>query len=149
MKLPSLPKLPGRRSRLLQEQLQERVQTIDQLTQELDSRNQQIEHLAESYAAHDMTAIFDGLRQTLSEQIDKTRDHSGQQYWHLLERLEQGRARIEKLQMFISIAMRHIGRLEGQIKSAGRVVFTDSESRDVITAAESYQKAIQNEGDPS
>ena len=65
--------------------------------------------------------MFDGLRRTLSEQIDKTRDHGSQQYWDLLERLELGHTRIEKLQTFIAITMRHIGRLEGQIRSTGLV----------------------------
>ena len=141
-------KLPRRKSSLLKKQLNEKDQTITQLTEELQEKNRLIESLAQSYAAHDLSGMFDGLRKTLSEQIDKTRNHGSQQYWDLLERLELGHSRIEKLQTFIAVTMRHIGRLEGQIRSSGRVVFSDTESRDVIAAAETYQNAIQTKETP-
>lgn len=123
--------------------LEERDQTITRLTGELQSKTALIENLARAYATHDLAGMFDGLRRTLCEQIDKTRDHGAQQYWDLMERLERGRDQIHKLQTFISIAMRHIGRMEGQAKLTHQIVLTSEESRDVIQAAEIYQRTLQ------
>ena len=138
-----LPRLPRRKNKQLRQQLTDKDQAIAHLTQELQNKTELIEHLARAYATHDLTGMFDGLRNTLSEQINKTRDHGAQQYWDLLGRLEQGHHQIQKLQTFISISMRHIGRMEGQAKLSNQIILSLEESRDVIHAAENYQNALQ------
>lgn len=154
MKLPRLPQRKNTRLQQelsdkdqtiahLQQELSDKDQTIAHLTQELKNKTELIEHLARAYATHDLTGMFDGLRSSLSEQIDKTRDHGAQQYWDLLGKLEQGHNQIQKLQTFISIAMRHIGRMEGQAKLSNQITLSPEESRDVIHAAEIYQRTLQ------
>jgi hypothetical protein len=128
---------------MLKQQLADKDQTITHLTKELQNRDQVIENLAQSYAAHDMTAIFDGLRKSLSEQIDKTREFGGRQYWDLMGKLEQGHNQIQKLQGFIAVTMRHVGRMEGQAKLSNQITLSPEESRDVIHAAEIYQRTLQ------
>ncbi len=137
------PRFRKRRVTVLQEELDAKDQTIAQLRQEVEEKTSLIETLAQSYACHDLAGMFDGLRKTLSEQIDKTREHGGEKYWDLMAKLERGHTQIQKLQTFISITMRHIGRMEGQAKASGQIRFTEVESRDVIVAAENYQNALQ------
>ncbi len=143
MKLPRLPRRPWFKRRLLEAQLLEKDQAINRLARELETKDRLINNLARSYAAHDMTAIFDGLRKSLSEQIDKTREFGGRQYWDLVSKLEHSHRQIQKLQAFIAVTMRHVGQIEGQAKRSAQITLSPEESRAVIQAAETYQQTLQ------
>ena len=138
-----LSRLFNRKTKELQEQLAHKDQTISHLSEELQSKTDLIEHLTQAYGAHDLSSMFDGLRNTLSEQINRTRDHGAQQYWDLLGKLERGREQIQNLQSFISVTMRHIGRMEGQAKTSNQITLSSEEGQDLIHAAELYQRTLQ------
>ena len=117
---------------------------VQSLEDQLGEKKRLVEELSRSYAGNDLTGIAEVLCRTLSGQMDRTRDLGERQVRGLMEGIEKSRQRIERLQVFIAIAMRHIGRLEGLSRCGGHIRLECSESRDLILAAEHYQRSLQS-----
>jgi len=127
--------------------LRENLQRQEEQTRELQNRLREKEALLEdvsrSCASHDLVGMAEVLCRTFAEQADKSRDLEAERCRRLMAGLEHGRRKIETLQIFLSIAMRHIGRLEGLSLHSEEITLKPEHSRDLITAAQNYQNSLQ------
>lgn len=119
-------------------------QRVSELERMLADKDKVIRDLAKSFGRQDLKGIIDSVQGTLADQMNRNRDEDVDKYHDLSDKLEQGREKVDKLYAFITATMRHVGRLEGQMKHTGNLKLAKEDCDEIVSTANSYMPVLMS-----